>query len=396
MREDTGVAIKLALAGDTMLGRVVADRLATSSPESLFAPEIVEIVNEADLFILNLECCVSERGTRWSAPGKVFFFRAPASAAEALALIGVDCVSLANNHALDFGEDALQDTFDHLARVGIAWAGAGADVDLARAPAVLAAGAFRLGVLSLCDHPEDFAAGPGRPGVAFADLGRGVPDWVPAAVRSVEADAVLVTPHWGPNMVRSPVPHVRRAARALVEAGATLVAGHSAHVFHGVQGRVLFDLGGFIDDYAVDPVLRNDLGLLWLVTLDEIGPRELEAVPVTLDLCRTRLADGADAAWVERRLSDACRALGTDVIAEGRRLKVTLDSTVSTAPRRIRAGERRDGSMHKELYPPTGTVGDGKHDSSRRETPVVGHAGCGQRQWADGVCTRSAPTGDTA
>jgi poly-gamma-glutamate capsule biosynthesis protein CapA/YwtB (metallophosphatase superfamily) len=179
-------------------------------PSRCFAPEIVEIVNEADLFILNLECCVSERGTRWSAPGKVFFFRAPASAAEALALIGVDCVSLANNHALDFGEDALQDTFDHLARVGIAWAGAGADVDLARAPAVLAAGAFRLGVLSLCDHPEDFAAGPGRPGVAFADLGRGVPDWVPAAVRSVEADAVLVTPHWGPNMVRSPVPHVRR------------------------------------------------------------------------------------------------------------------------------------------------------------------------------------------
>jgi len=105
------------------------------------------------------------------------------------------------------------------------------------------------------------------------------------------------------------------------------VAGHSAHVFHGVQGRVLFDLGGFIDDYAVDPVLRNDLGLLWLVTLDERGPLALEAVPLSLDFCRTRLADGADAAWVEQRLSDACRAMGTDVIAEGRRLKVTLDST---------------------------------------------------------------------
>jgi Bacterial capsule synthesis protein PGA_cap len=328
MREDTGVSIKLALAGDTMLGRGVADRLATSSPESLFAPEIVEIANEADLFVLNLECCISERGTRWPAPGKAFFFRAPASAAEALAVIGVDCVSLANNHALDFGEVALEDTFDHLARVGIAWAGAGADVDQARAPALLAGGAFRLGVLSLCDHPEDFAAGPGRPGVAFADLDRGIPDWVPAAVRSVEADAVLVTPHWGPNMVRSPVPHVRRAARALVEAGATLVAGHSAHVFHGVHGRTLFDLGGFIDDYAVDPVLRNDLGLLWLVTLDESGPRELEAVPLTLDVCRTRLADGADAAWVERRLADACRAMGTDIIAEGRALRMTFDATV--------------------------------------------------------------------
>jgi len=328
MRKDTGVAIKLALAGDTMLGRGVADHLAASSPESLFAPEIVEIANEADLFVLNLECCVSERGTRWAAPGKAFFFRAPPSAAEALARLGVDCVSLANNHALDFGEEALQDTFDHLARVGIAWAGAGASIDQARAPAVLGAGTFRLGVLSLCDHPQDFAAGSGRPGVAFADLKRGVPDWVPAAVRSVEADAVLVSPHWGPNMVRSPVPHVRRAARALVEAGATLVAGHSAHVFHGVQGCVLFDLGGFIDDYAVDPVLRNDLGLLWLVTLDEGGPCELEAVPLTLDLCRTRLADGADAAWVERRLADACHAMGTEVTAEGQRLKVNFDATI--------------------------------------------------------------------
>jgi len=328
MRKDRGVAIKLALAGDTMLGRAVADRLATSSPESLFAPEIVQIANEADLFVMNLECCISERGTRWAAPGKAFFFRAPASAAEALAVLGVDCVCMANNHALDFGEEALQDTLDHLARVGIAWAGAGGDADHAREPAVLGAGGFRLGVLSLCDHPEDFAAAPGRPGVAFADLKRGVPDWVSAAVRSVEADAVLVTPHWGPNMVRSPVPHVRRAARALVGAGATLVAGHSAHVFHGVQGRVLFDLGGFIDDYAVDPVLRNDLGLLWLVTLDERGPLSLEAVPLTLDFCRTRLADGANAAWVEQRLTDACHAMGTEVIAEGRRLKMTFNPTV--------------------------------------------------------------------
>src|SRR4029453_5310211 len=291
MREDRGVAIKLALTGDTMLGRGVADRLATSPPESLFAPEIVEIANEADLFVVNLECCISERGTKWAAPGKAFFFRAPPSAADALAVLGVDCVSLGNNHALDFGEGRLQDTFDHLARVGIAWAGAGDDVDHAREPAVLRAGSFRLGVLSLCDHPEDFAAGPSRPGVALAELKRGVPDWVSAAVRSVEADAVLVTPHWGPNMVRSPVPHVRRAARALVGAGAALVAGHSAHVFHGIQGRVLFDLGGFIDDYAVDPVLRNDLGLLWLVTLDARGPLSLAGVRLPPALFPTLSAD---------------------------------------------------------------------------------------------------------
>ncbi|HYT81279.1 MAG TPA: CapA family protein, partial [Actinomycetota bacterium] len=104
----------LGLAGDTMLGRGVAERLASAPPESLFAPGILDIVHEADLFVLNLECCISERGRPWAAPGKPFFFRAPPAAAECLARLGVDCVTLANNHALDFGEQALLDTFTHL------------------------------------------------------------------------------------------------------------------------------------------------------------------------------------------------------------------------------------------------------------------------------------------
>jgi poly-gamma-glutamate synthesis protein (capsule biosynthesis protein) len=316
------MGLTLALAGDTMLGRGVADRLTASPPESLFAPELVEVVGEADLVVLNLECCISDRGRPWPAPGKPFFFRAPPIAAEALAFLGVDCVSLANNHALDFGEDALADTIEHLAGVGIAWAGAGPDVDRARTPAVLQVGGFSLAVLALCDHPRDFAAGPGRPGVAFADLRDGLPEWVSVAIGSVEADAVLVTPHWGPNMTPAPVPHVRRAARGLVDAGATLVAGHSAHVFHGVAGRVLFDLGDFLDDYAVDPSLRNDLGLLWLITLGPAGPERLEAVPLFLEFCHTRLAVGSDAAWVRDRFVAACAAMGTEATWERGRLVI--------------------------------------------------------------------------
>jgi poly-gamma-glutamate capsule biosynthesis protein CapA/YwtB (metallophosphatase superfamily) len=316
--------VKLALAGDTMLGRSVADRLATAPPGSLAAPEVMEVAREADLFVLNLECCISGRGAPWPTPGKPFFFRAPPAAAEALAHLGVTCVTLANNHALDFGEEALLDTFQHLASVGIAWVGAGPDVARARAPAVLEADGFRLGVVGLTDHPEDFAAGPDRPGVAYADLEKGVPPWVADAIRGAEADAVLVTPHWGPNMVADPVPHVRVAARALVAAGATLVAGHSAHVFHGVDGRVLFDLGDFLDDYAVDPVLRNDLGLLFVVSVDERGPVRLEAVPLRLEFCYTRLARGEDAAWIGRRFHEACTAFGTEVREEGGRLVVSL------------------------------------------------------------------------
>jgi poly-gamma-glutamate capsule biosynthesis protein CapA/YwtB (metallophosphatase superfamily) len=305
-----------------MLGRGVAQRLLTAGPESLFAPELVDIAHEADLFVLNLECCISERGEPWPAPGKPFFFRAPPAAAEALAILGVDCVSLANNHALDFGEEALLDTFDHLARVGIAGVGAGPDVERAGAPVILQSDGFRLGVLGVSDHPEDFAAGPGRPGIAYADLRHGVPTWLPATIGSVDADAIVVTPHWGPNMAPTPVPHVLRSAPLLLEAGATLVAGHSAHVFQGVQGNVLFDLGDFIDDYAVDPVLRNDLGLLWLVALDREGPVKLEALPLFLDFCHTRVAEGEDAAWVRKRFRDACAAMGTEVTEEDGRLVI--------------------------------------------------------------------------
>lgn len=314
--------MKLALAGDTMLGRGVAETLTRTPPQSLVAPEVVEVAREADLFVLNLECAVSERGSPWPDPWKPFFFRAPPVAVETLVHLGVDCVTLANNHALDFGEEALLDTFDHLSRAGIAWVGAGPGVERARAPVVLERHGFQLAVVGLTDHPAGYAAARGRPGVAYADLSRGLPDWVVDAVRTVEAQAVLVTPHWGPNMVTEPVPQVRAVSTALLEAGATFVAGHSAHVFHGVQGRVLYDLGDFLDDYAVDPVLRNDLGLLFLVTLDERGPRRLEAVPLKLEYCHTRLAEGEDAVWIERRFRRACSALGTEVATEEERLVV--------------------------------------------------------------------------
>jgi poly-gamma-glutamate synthesis protein (capsule biosynthesis protein) len=319
--DDWVVSVRLALAGDTMLGRGVAERLA-ADPTSLVAPDVVAVCREADAFVLNLECCVSDRGRPWPDPAKPFFFRAPPSATETLAHLGVGCVTLANNHALDFGEEALADTLEHLDAAGIAHVGAGLDQRTARAPVVLELRGLRLGVVGLADHPPEYAAAPTRPGIAFADLGRAVPAWVAETVRTMDADVVLATPHWGPNMASEPVPHVRAAARDLVDAGVGLVAGHSAHVFHGVEGPVLFDLGDFVDDYAVDRRLRNDLSLLWLVDLEEDGPRRLEALPLKLEYCHTRRAEGEDAAWIRRRFTGACAAMGTDMLEEDGRLVI--------------------------------------------------------------------------
>jgi poly-gamma-glutamate synthesis protein (capsule biosynthesis protein) len=316
--------LRIALAGDTMLGRSVAEAIARSRRPP-FAPEVLAVAAEADVFVLNLECCISARGERWPDPGKPFFFRAPPLAAELLARCGVDCVTLANNHALDYGRDALLDTLEHLRAAGIAWVGAGADVAAARAPRVLSTGGARLAVIGASDHPQDYAATPELPGIAYADLHsdpRG--GWLAGAVAAAheEADAVLVTPHWGPNMTVRPTSHVRSAARALLAAGATLVAGHSAHVAHGAGRRVLYDLGDFVDDYRVDRKLRNDLGLLFLVDLEAGVPRRLEAVPLKLDFCHTRLAEGEEAAWMRRRFIGACAELGTPAAEHDERVVI--------------------------------------------------------------------------
>jgi poly-gamma-glutamate capsule biosynthesis protein CapA/YwtB (metallophosphatase superfamily) len=323
------VTVKIALAGDTMLGRGVAERLRQGSPTVLFSDEVVAVAQEADLFVLNLECAISDRGDPWPDPTKAFFFRAPPVAVEVLQHLGVSCVTLANNHALDFGAEALLDTFHHLAEGGIAWVGAGATEAGARAPVVLSAAGLRVGVIGITDHPASFAAGAGRPGVAFADLrSHGcVPPWVLGVTRGLDADVVLVTPHWGPNMVVEPVPHVRAASAALRSAGATIVAGHSAHLFHGVVDHILYDLGDFIDDYAIDQSLRNDLGLLFLVTVDDGGrPVGLEAVPLALDYCHTRLADRDEATWIGDRFRRACGRFGTAVHQRDGRLVVELES----------------------------------------------------------------------
>jgi poly-gamma-glutamate synthesis protein (capsule biosynthesis protein) len=313
--------VRLALAGDAMLGRKVAEAIRTRGPESLVAEEVVAVAREADLFVLNLECCVSERGERWPDPAKPFFFRAPPEAVAVLRRLGVDCVTLANNHALDYGAEALLDTLAHLEGAGIAHVGAGPDVDAAREAAVLEANGFRLAVLGCCDHPRAYAAGRMRVGVAHGL------EWVPSAIQRLEADAILVTPHWGPNMVAAPLASVRRAAAAFRAAGAALVAGHSAHVFHGVADGVLYDLGDFVDDYAVDRQLRNDLGLLFLVDIADGGATRLEAVPLALDFCHTRLAAGEEFAWIRDRFTAACRGLGSEARSDGGRLVVELGRT---------------------------------------------------------------------
>jgi hypothetical protein len=126
---------------------------------------------------------------------------------------------------------------------------------------------------------------------------------------------VIAFPHWGPNMTTEPAPWQRERAAEMLEAGATLVAGHSAHVFHGVEryrgGVALYDLGDSLDDYRLDARMRNDLGVfaLWRPGAEP----ELELAGLRLRYACTELAAGDDADWIAARLGATCGSLGTAI-----------------------------------------------------------------------------------
>jgi poly-gamma-glutamate capsule biosynthesis protein CapA/YwtB (metallophosphatase superfamily) len=313
----TGSAI--GLLGDAMLGRQVADALARMDPEEVWSPSLRALVEaECAGVVCNLECCLSTRGERTRRiPGKPFYFRAPPAAVKSLRALGVRAAGVANNHALDYEVDALDDTLELLGGAGIATTGAGPDVEAARRAAIVELeGPGRIALVAVSDHPSQFAAGPDTPGIAWADLRAGLPEWLAGALARAkqEADLVIAFPHWGPNMSQAPARWQRRRAADLLKAGADLVAGHSAHVFHGVgRGRdgqpILFDLGGAVDDYAIDPQLRNDIGLLALWR--SAGDPDLEVVALHLQHARTDIAGGPEAEWAATRLARACRRLGT-------------------------------------------------------------------------------------
>jgi poly-gamma-glutamate capsule biosynthesis protein CapA/YwtB (metallophosphatase superfamily) len=324
------VDVTIGLLGDVMLGRGVAERLGEVSPEEVWSGELRELCLGCDLVICNLECCISERGapTR-RITGKPFFFRAPPAAVDSLRAIGVAAVGLGNNHALDYEEEALLDTLELLGEAGIAVAGAGPEQETARRGTIVERETTRVGLLAVSDHPSEYAAGLTAPGIAYGDLSRSVPTWITAELSRLrkECDHVVAFPHWGPNMNPRTARWQERAATALIQAGATLVAGHSAHVFHGIgwegAAPLLFDLGDALDDYAVDSRLRNDLGVLALWRPGN-PDAPLELVGLRLDYCRTCLARGDDAEWIAVRLGEACRPFGSAVerVAE-QRFRVT-------------------------------------------------------------------------
>ena len=316
---------RLALTGDVMLGRGVAEALASGEIAHPWG-DVLPVMQSQDGVLVNLECALTRETERWrNGAEKAFYFRADPSAARLLRTAGVRFAGLANNHAGDFGSKGLLETVATLDAVGIAHAGAGADLAAASVPARIELRGVRVSVIAFADHPVSWAAGGSIPGIRFFTPGDDAEDFEPIARAIAEArrgaDFVIFSSHWGPNMRLHPPALFRRFARRVLDSGADLFWGHSAHVVQGIeiwQGKpILYDTGDFVDDYAIDSELRNDLSALLLLDLEDGAVRRLDLLPVQIRDRSVWIARAAEREFFVKRMTELCAELGTELEDRG-------------------------------------------------------------------------------
>lgn len=308
----------LALTGDVMLGRLANAAAASRGAEHPWG-DVLPLLRSADALLVNLECALTRRTEGWrDGRAKAFYFRGDPERAESLRVARVTFASLANNHAGDFGAAGLLETIRVLDGAGIRHAGAGATLEEARRPAVLTARGRAIAVVACADYPVEWGATSSRPGIHVVPVSTEPGSFAPVedAIRVARdrAEIVVFSIHWGPNMRDRPTAEFRAFARRVIDAGATIFWGHSAHVVQGVEFHdsrlILYDAGDFVDDYVVDPVLRNDLTALFLARVDERGVAGLSVVPVRIAGCRAALARGVDREDFVRLFTERCAETG--------------------------------------------------------------------------------------
>lgn len=291
--------LRVAAVGDIMLAREVGRHYRTA-PADFAMPDIGTLLSGVELVLANLENPVATVGRPDPAQNPQVTFRAAPETLEVLKGIGVNAVSLGNNHMLDYGDDALVETLEHLDRAGIGRVGAGRNYEEANAPLLLKFGGHRVAVLS---HAFVYSvntrmATQTRAGVADHRMSRILP-----RIRRLAASGhdVIVTVHWGFEYRFFPLPYQMRQARRMIDAGARLVLGHGPHYPQGIEtyrGReIVYSLGNFIFD---EPYKFARRSFIYAAEIDDAGgTAHRRVVPVHLRQHVPHIVDGAEARCLE-------------------------------------------------------------------------------------------------
>lgn len=298
--------------GDVMLAGRWAPLLKKNGYEYPFAGVRIELAG-ADINLANLESPIARCGSECTS--KKFRFRAEPAVATALHAAGFNLVTLANNHSMDFGGAALAETLVNLESAGIAWIGAGKNLDEARQMALYTLKGRKVAFLGYSlTQPIEFFATPQHPGTA-----PGFEKLVTTDVASArkQADFVIVSFHWGKEASGTVQAYQRMIAHKAVDSGADVIIGHHPHVLQGIEryksGLIFYSLGNFA---FASKSKTADVSALVRLRLDD-GKRSAEIVPLDVLYRRTgfqpQVLKGKEATAVIDKLNELSRPFKTAI-----------------------------------------------------------------------------------
>lgn len=265
--------------------------------ENALSEELLGVMRGMDIMMVNNEFPFTNRGI--ATEGKTYTFRADADTVSYLHDMGVDIVSLANNHAYDFGEEGLLDTFDTLEGAKIPYVGAGRNIEEATKPVYFIAGDVKIAIVSATqierlENPDTKEATANTAGVFRCLDPKRLLETVAEAEEN--SDFVIVFIHWGTENVAEPDWAQLDQAPRLAEAGADLIVGAHPHCLQGFEYYgdvpVVYSMGNFwFNSKTLDTcVLQADIS--------KDGLEGLRFIPAIQEDCRTRLAYGEEKARI--------------------------------------------------------------------------------------------------
>ncbi len=366
----------LAFAGDICFydeyANMVTLRAQSNGIYGCILPQVMEEMKAGDIFMVNNEFAYSDRGTPTA--GKMYTFRAKPENVGLLEEMGVDIVSLANNHSYDYGPEALYDTIDILNEAKMPFVGAGKDIEEAKRPVYFKANGLTVAYVSATQiertqNPDTKEATNQSPGVLrtldpalFLEV---------IANAQENSDFVVVYVHWGSENTDLVEESQRELAQKYVEAGADLIIGDHSHCLQGIDYigdvPVFYSMGNFwFNSKTVDTGLVK-------VTLNKEGKiQDVRFTPCIQQNCKTRIADEAEKQRILTYLQGISNYAQID--AQGNVTKSDIDYNIqngqNTSPSKKAPVPELDPFL--PLLPDTGTTG--VETETNATTGTVDHA----------------------
>jgi poly-gamma-glutamate synthesis protein (capsule biosynthesis protein) len=313
--------VTIAVVGDIQLHGSYQDAARTGQAHALFA-ELRELLADADVVVGDLETVLMHGGTPRA--DKLCLQGAPMYAG-VLRDAGLNLVTVANNHLLDYGPEGLVETLAHLAAAGIHAVGGGVDAAAAIKPVVIERNGVRLGLLGAC-HPSTravFATNDDGPGVAPM-----TEEVLWPAIDALKpcVDRVILLLHWGLEYSHVPTPEQVAFAHAAIDRGVSVILGDHSHALQGIEhygnGLIAYSLGNLTDapvdwqgptrhyQCGVEEVDRESILLKLCVSKEHVELRD--PVPLWLDDAgRPTAAAGQRAKKILEKLAE-CSAMLSD------------------------------------------------------------------------------------